>query len=634
MQNKLFIILGFVFASPFFCFSQKKLETNFQSIPSEVIHDRHFVSVEKRHEVEILNQTTLIDKKSEIYLILNDSGLKSIDLSVYYDKLSKVKSIECKIYDRNGNLVKNFKEKDFKDTSIADGFSIFSDDRVKFLNLNYYNYPFFVKFDVETERNNTLVIPSFIPINEIDEFVLNTNYSLSYPIDFEIKKIENNLEKFDVKKIDTNGKISYSAINLKAPIYEDLNSRYIDLLPLIKFSNNTIGLSEVKGKINSWEDFGKWYYNNFLSDTEELSEETIFKIKELTKNADSDIEKARLIFDYVQNNTRYISIQVGLGGWKPFSAKDVDKLGYGDCKALTNYTRVLLKKIGIESFYTIIHADENIIDINENLISLQGNHVILTVPSSEGNVFLECTSQKIPFGFLGTSTINRQALAIKSDGAFLIKTKSKDDNILEANFIVDLNDMKRVRTKVDFTNKGSYYNNIYSINANDKKEVTKYLKSVFNELKELSIINYETEDVKDDYQFKEHIQLESDFIGSKMGNDYLLNINPFLETPRIPKKYDKRLTSFSIDRSKVYEISTVYLIPEGYQVLNLPSSNEINSKFGSLNIQIAQEDKKIVITEKIILKDGEFSNEDYESYRQFLTQIALNNNSKFVVSKL
>ncbi len=38
----------------------------------------------------------------------------------------------------------------------------------------------------------------------------------------------------------------------------------------------------------------------------------------------------------MQGKTHYISIQVGIGGYQPFLASDVDRLNYGDCKALVN----------------------------------------------------------------------------------------------------------------------------------------------------------------------------------------------------------------------------------------------------------------------------------------------------------
>ena len=66
----------------------------------------------------------------------------------------------------------------------------------------------------------------------------------------------------------------------------------------------------------------------------------------------------------MQNNTRYISIQLGIGGWRPFEAAYVASKGYGDCKALSNYMYSLLKEAGILSYYTLVKAGAGEEDIN------------------------------------------------------------------------------------------------------------------------------------------------------------------------------------------------------------------------------------------------------------------------------
>lgn len=616
-------------------FAQKKLDFSVSNLPSSLLNNRNRVVINRDENHEILSQTIIKQNFSEINLIKNEDGLSELDRSIVYDKLSKIKNLEFKIYNSNGELVKTYKEKDFTDSSLADGFSILTDNRLKFLNFNYYTYPFFTKFDYETEEANTISLPSFSPLHSPEEKVLAASYQLIFPNGFIINKNESNLKEYNVLKNETSNSISYKVLNTEAPEYEDLNSDYVSFLPIVRFSNNTFALGNVKGVANNWNEFGIWYHENFLKGLNQLPEATVSKMKSLVKNAKSDFEKSKIIFDYVQNNTRYISIQIGIGGWKPFSASEVDRLGYGDCKALTNYTKSLLEAVDVNSYYTIIHANDKIVNIDEKNLSLQGNHVILTVPLTEGNVFLECTSQKIPFGYLGSFTDNRKALVIKPDGAYFVTTHSnnEDQNILEANIKVNLNNMEQVKTDVLFVNKGIFYNNIYSLNTKNKEEVSDYLKSVFSSLKNLNIADYKFEDDKENYVFKEVVQLNSGFIGSKMGNDFMVTINPFLNLERIPKKYKNRKTSFAISRGKTYKILTEFIIPEGYYISYKPEISNLNTKFGLHEITVHQEEKRIAITQNFVLKSGKYSKEDYEPYYQFIKAISLNNSSKFIISK-
>lgn len=615
--------------------TQKKIDISLPNVPKDFFENTNKVILDRTENNEILSQSTLKQRFSETNWILNEKGLNDLDLSIVYDKFSKLKNLEFKIYNSKGELVKTYKEKDFTDSSLADGFSVLTDNRIKNLNPSYFDYPFYTKFDYEIDEENTISIPSFMPLQSSDDRVVQASYQLTYPKGFSIKKTEKNLTDYKVVAEENQNSISYKVSNIIAPEYEELNVRYNNILPLVRFSNNMFSLGNVKGKADNWNEFGVWYYDNFLKGLDQLPESTIAKMKDLTKDAKSDIEKAQIVFEYIQNNTRYISVQVGLGGWKPFPAKDVDKLGYGDCKALTNYTKSLLESVGVKSYYTIIHASDYIRDIDENNISLQGNHVLLTLPTSNGNLFLECTSQKIPFGYLGSSKENRKALVIKPEGAYFVDTHStkEDKNVLKAKFIVDLTNLQKVKTKVNFENKGSFYNNIYHLKNNDKKEINKYVKSVFSSLKELNIIDYQFSNNKFEYVFNEQIALESAFVGTKMGNDYMIPVNSFFPVAYSVKKYKNRKTGFSITRGKTINLQTEYLLPNHIQVDFLPESKTVESKFGKHVLTINKKEGKIIVEENFILKSGDYTKEDYNLYEKFIADVVQSNNSKLILSK-
>lgn len=633
MNKKLLLFVAFMAFTSFF--AQKKIDYTIDNIPDYLLIDKDYIVVERNQNVDLKSQNIFRNNQSDLFLILNKKGLNKMDFSVYYDKLTSVRSLELKIYDKGGVLVKTYKSKDFRDHSVADGFSIFTDHRLKNMEVDHNQFPFFIKFDYETEEESTISLPRFIPFENAEENVYKVRFSLIYPEGFNIHRAEQNLEAYKIKSDIEGNKISYSAENLISPVYEELNTRYPDLLPVVHFSNNTFSLGNLKGTANNWNEFGKWYYKNMLEGADELPASTVQKMKELTKNAKSDIEKAKLIFDYVQNNTRYISIQKGIGGWKPFSAKEVDKLGYGDCKALTNYTKALLQAVGVTSYYTVIHASDNIVNIKENVISLQGNHVILTLPTPEGNIYLECTSQRIPFGYLGSSTINRTALAIHPEGTTFVKTQSFEGktNELKGNFIIDLTNIEKVNSTVSFENKGVFYNSIYGLNTSKREEVYQYIQNILYTLKNFNLVNFDLKNDKETITYYEKYDIESSAIGSRTGNDYLVSVNPYFQLVNEPKHYRSRKTNFYIERDKDFDLTFEYLLPENYILSFAPEPFQIESKFGNYNLDIKLSDNKIIVTEKLTLHSGDFAKEDYGQYRKFMTDVALRDNSKFILTQ-
>ena len=230
-----------------------------------------------------------------------------------------------------------------------------------------------------------------------------------------------NTEGFEFKKTIQDQLIRYEFANLKAITPENLGPKIGDIAPMIKLAPNKFSLAGVHGEAHNWMEFGKWYNDNLLLGQNELNPKTVAIIQDLVKNVEDPVEKAKLIYKYMQDKTRYISIQIGIGGWKPMPAKEVDALGYGDCKALTNYTSSLLQTVGINSYYTVIWADEKK-DIDSEIPVMQGNHAILMVPFAKDTVWLECTNQKVPFGHFGEFTDDRNALVMTEEGGKIIRT--------------------------------------------------------------------------------------------------------------------------------------------------------------------------------------------------------------------
>ncbi len=113
------------------------------------------------------------------------------------------------------------------------------------------------------------------------------------------------------------------------------------------------------GKAEKLEELGLWMYNDLLDGRAKIPEATALKIKNLVHGIEDPMEKARKVYEFVQQNTRYISVQVGIGGLQPITAAEVDKVKYGDCKGLSNYMMGLLDIAGVPS-YTRMSSPEMI----------------------------------------------------------------------------------------------------------------------------------------------------------------------------------------------------------------------------------------------------------------------------------
>lgn len=129
--------------------------------------------------------------------------------------------------------------------------------------------------------------------------------------------------------------------------------------------------------LGTWAGIGSWYLD--LSRDRRLPSDDIRQeVARLTAGLATPVEKARALAGFVQREVRYVSIQLGIGGFQPHAAADVFRYRYGDCKDKATLLQVMLAEAGIESAPVIVNTERSRIRADMPA-SLQFNHVILAI---------------------------------------------------------------------------------------------------------------------------------------------------------------------------------------------------------------------------------------------------------------
>lgn len=633
MQRFLVFIFLFFFYNNLF--SQDNLSSLL--IPKELREKSNSVVRFQKIDVNILSQKSYKKSVTKIITVLNEYGLRNIDAREYYSNSEKINSIEAVIYDSFGKEIKKIKRKDFVDQSVADGFSILSDNRVLYLDYTPTQYPFTIVYKSETQSINTAFLPPWFAVDDYYESVQKSEFNISYPSDLGFKYKEFNFKGYNIIKKEAENSLSYLIENLEAPKREDYAPDFKKIVPNVMFGLEKFSLEGIEGVGYSWEEFGKVYYDKLINTDVELPQETIIKIKSLTDGFASPIDKAKEVYKFVQNKTRYVSIQLGIGGWKPMLAKDVDRLGYGDCKALSNYTRVLLDKVGVKSYYTVIYGGTNKRDLDKDFVSYQGNHVILTIPYENKNYFLECTSQTNPFAFGGDFTDDRYALIIKPEGGVIVKTNDFKpiDSYQKTVGSFSIDEDGNLNANTQIVSGGIQYDNrAYLARVNDEKELQRNYKNRFSWVSGLKIKNLEIKNNTDKIELVESISFSASNYCNKAGNSIYFPINLFNKNENIPDKYRNRKNDFEIDRG-YFDLDEVEIkIPQSFEVEFLPEKTSFETEFGSYNIEVVTlENGSLLYKRELTIKEGVYPKEKYESYRSFRELIARTDNLKIVLIK-
>ncbi|WP_228778777.1 DUF3857 domain-containing protein [Flavobacterium sp. J49] len=621
-----------------FTVQAQKIEYATMLIPDSLKQNANAVLRLNEVNISIPSQKEMVIKSKIVTTVLNELGLRSLDLSENYDKNRRINKIEATVYDPFGKEIKTYRRKDFKDISVADGVSIFNDNRALYLDFTPTNYPFTVVLESEVATSNTAFIRPWSPMNGYLESVEKTTVSIVYKPELGLKTKEINFKShLGIEKKETASSITYSAKNLVAKKREELAPGFTEIFPLVYFSLEKFSLENVEGIATNWEEFGKWYYNSLLADTEEIPEETKIKVKQLVGAEKNAVEIAKIIYKYVQERTRYVSVQVGIGGWRPMLAKEVDKLGYGDCKALTNYTRSLLKTVGVDSYYTVVYAgDDETKDLQQDFASIQGNHVILTLPTDKGLVWLECTSQIQPFGFQGDFTDDRNILLIKPEGGEIVKTKTytEAESLRTIKGAYSVNEEGKLTGKIKMISHGIQYDNTFGKERMSKEDQTNRYKEEFANINNLSIKKMQLTNDKNKIEFTEELEVEAESYAQNSAGKLMFALNAFDQNSYVPKKYKTREFPFEVIRGYTDEDEIEISIPEGYVFEAKPNNAELKTEFGEYKMEfISVNPKTIICKRKLIIKKGFYESAKYESYRKFRETIAKLDNSKTVISK-
>lgn len=635
---KKILLFSVVYTSFFVTNIHSQNFSDYQALIIDSLLTKNANAIVRNEEIIInLNNTkSVLVTTKRVVTVFNKYGSNAIKAYEHYDESSSIKRIEAIIYNKFGNELSKIKKKDFKDVSTYDGFSLVTDNRVKYLEYTPTEYPYTVEFYSEVESSNTAFISPWVPVSDEKISIENSTYSVFNHTSGKWRFNEKNLEAFGVEKSKRDNEVHYSIKKVKAytPEVYSLSSRKI--FPYVRIALDEFNLEDVSGSALHWQSLGKWMYDELLTGKSDLPDATVDEVSKLLEPLTTKEQKVQRVYEYVQEKTRYISIQLGIGGWMPFSAADVDRLGYGDCKALTNYTKSLLASQGIESFYTIVYADQEKQDIDPEFAAIDGNHVILNVPNNEEDIWLECTSQTMPFNFLGDFTDDRNVLLVTPEGGRIAKTKkyTAQENVLHTKAEIKLLADKSMIASLTRVSGGLEYDWNHGIVYKDTKDQKLHYKEEWDYINDLKLVSIKHNNDKDAVKFVEELKVASSSYSKKAGSRLLISPNMFSRYTGTLPSYEDRLSPLDISRGYINTDEYIIEIPQGYYVENLPEDQEVKDKFGNYHYRLIKlNENKISFSRSLVINEGLYPKEDYEGFRSFFSEIKRIDKTKIVLKQ-
>jgi hypothetical protein len=585
--------------------------------------------------VELISPSKICVRNSYAITILKESALNYSILNILYNKFMKISDISVIVYNEAGEKEKRLKNEDILDASAIDGSTIYSDNRRKFIDPKYQAYPFTLEVEFTTTYSSAFFLPSWTVFNGYNISVEQSKFTIDYPVGYELRYVEKNINPGkQISETPAKKTIQWSVSNFKARNPEPFSPDDDELYPLVTIAPSNFEMDNYSGNMKTWRDLGI-FISELNKGKDNLPLETRQKMNDLVKDCKDDYEKIKIVYEYAQKKNRYISVQVGIGGWQSTDAETVDRLSYGDCKALSNYTKTLLEAVGIKARCALIGAGDHAPFITPKFSRNAFNHMIVCVPMKQDSVWLECTNSFFPAGYLGGFTDDRYALLIEGENGRLVRTPAfaLNDNVINTSGEVILTTGGNASAKFSQNFYGSFYGDFLRlklINEKDRRDAIVGLIKIPN----FQLVNYsiqENKTRKPSLELNLNLELSNNAI--LMGNRLMLKLNQFNSLSDIPRFVRKREFNLEIRRNRVENDTVTYQLPEGFQVDALPVPTEITTDFGSFKSVAIQKDRSIQLIRHLEIYKTVAGPERYNEFREFLEKVAASDNAKCVLIK-
>ena len=620
----------------FCCSYLQAQQYNVRLIPDSLIKNAHVVKrMEELHvTIKALNKVLITNKYA--LTILDEQGDDAAEYINAYSSMSDLSSIEGNLYDATGKKIKSVKKKDIIDAPTSDGFSLMLDTRIKKHNFFWRQYPYTIEYSDEMELNNSYFLPNWSPIEGDHYSVQQSKFIVETAPEYElrIKQLNFNTAAQIVKGKTT--VYSWEFKNAIAIEKEPLQPPMKEILPMVYIGPSDFSLGNYTGDMRSWLSLGK-LNSNLNKGRDELPDNVKQTVHQLVDGISSQEEKVQKLYQYLQTNTRYISVQLGIGGWQPFDAKYVAANKYGDCKALSNFMVSLLKEAGIKANYVVARAGEAEKGLVEDFPAPSYfNHVIACVPNGKDSIWLECTSQNNPVGYMGTFTGNRKVLLISDDGGHIVQTP-----------VLTAKDNLQIRkTKVSVKADGSMLSDVYTHSTGEQQELQHHLIHDFTKEdrekylnKALTLATYEVDQSKYTETpgripaIDEYLHIVSPNYASVTGKRLFLQPN-FVNQSKTRLTTDEERKYPISFKTAFKDIDTIQIeVPENFQIESLPKSASIHNQFGDfeMNCKVTKNLVEIIRTQTRNI--AEFPATDYAELVTYFDLIYKADHSNLVFVK-
>jgi hypothetical protein len=438
-----------------------------------------------------------------------------------------------------------------------------------------------------------------------------------------------------------------------APIEPEPGSPSVTTLAPRLAVNYAPASAEASGPVrafSSWADVSKWYSE--LADPQAEPDDAVaLKARELTAGAKTELEKIQAVGRFVQG-IQYISIQIGIGGYRPHRATEVFAKKYGDCKDKATLMRAMLRAVGLKSYPVLIFSGDNSYVREEWASPSQFNHCIIAVKVSDETqapsvvahaalgrlLVFDATDEHTPVGDLPDHEQGSLALvAAGADGALLrMPVLPPEASRLEREAEVTLGADGSIAARLRERSSGqSAVRERGMFRRLSKPEYQKMVEGwiTSNGVTLARLSKIEPADDHAAGRFSLDVEFSADRYAQTMMNR-LLVFKPVIVsyTGLLPVGEGARRHPVVLD-SRAYTETVRFKLPDGFEVDELPDPLKLDSDYGSYAATYEVKDGHLLFTRTLVQRAATVPADQYKTLRDFYGRIRAVEDSPVVLAR-
>ncbi|MEN2398503.1 DUF3857 domain-containing protein [Flavobacterium sp. MC2016-06] len=609
----------------------------------------HFLTAQEKSKVLYRNETVYLTNKNALEIesfieeqreIAKSKNVEDYSINIPYDNFSEISNIKGTAINPVTNKKNKLSQYEISTNELKRNDVFYSDNKYKHFGFSSVVDKSKVEYSYKVKQNEPRLLSYFSFQHELQTVTSKFEIKADPSIEIGYKLFGEHQDKIIFSKTKEGNVDVYTWKIADMPAFEEENRapNFTYFLPHIVYYIKSYTKENQKEELfPDVKGLYKWYYS-LVKDVNKLDQTLIKnKVLELIKDKTNTKDKAKEIYNWVQQNIDYVAFEYEMGGFIPRDAVSVFDKKYGDCKDISNLLNEMFKAAGIESNLVWIGTRDKPYTFEEVPTPLSSNHMITAVKIDKQRYFVDGTDSFCSFGFPSAMTQGKEGLIGISENEFVIEkvpVVDKNDNKLKMELKLKIEDNAVTGTSKMFLSgyQKSDFLNILSGNKQKEDEILKSGMSRYNEKIEIEKVEvekneYENKDAALSYKFKLDGWVKK--IGEKIIVKPIL-LSPFkeyiidLKERKLPIENDSQFTD---------EFTYMYEIPENYQLEFVPENSKKENENLSYEIVYKKDKKNLTISQKITLKKLLIETSQFENWNAVTNELTQQYNQSIILTK-